>query len=31
MLVEKVTRPDPPAELASIAYASLEELEGGPE
>ena len=30
MLVEKVPRPDPPAELASIAYATLEELEGGP-
>ncbi len=29
MLVEKVQRPDPPEELAAIAYATLEELEGG--
>jgi hypothetical protein len=29
MQVEKVERPDPPKELAAIAYATLEELEGG--
>ena len=29
MQVEKIRRPDPPAELAAIAYATLEELEGG--
>ncbi len=29
MLVEKVQRPDAPAELAAIANATLEELEGG--
>ena len=29
MQVEKVERPDPPPELAAIAYATLEELEGG--
>ncbi|MGB8332718.1 MAG: fumarate reductase/succinate dehydrogenase flavoprotein subunit [Polyangiales bacterium] len=29
MLVEKVERSDPPQELAAIAYATLEELEGG--
>ncbi len=29
MHCEKVERPDPPAELAAIAYATLEELEGG--
>jgi succinate dehydrogenase / fumarate reductase flavoprotein subunit len=28
MEVEKVRRPEPPADLAAIAYASLEELEG---
>ena len=29
MQVEKVQRPDPPPELAAIAHATLEELEGG--
>ena len=29
MQVRKVERPDPPQELAKIAYATLEELEGG--
>ena len=29
MQVEKIGRPEPPAELAAIAYATLEELEGG--
>jgi hypothetical protein len=29
MQVEKVQRPDPPKELAAIANATLEELEGG--
>jgi hypothetical protein len=29
MRVEKVMRPEPPAELAAIAYATLEELEKG--
>lgn len=29
MNVEKVARPDPPTELATIAYATLEDLEGG--
>jgi succinate dehydrogenase / fumarate reductase flavoprotein subunit len=29
MQVEKIERPDPPHELAAIAYATLEELEGG--
>ncbi len=29
MQVEKVERPDPPKELAAVAYATLEELEGG--
>jgi len=29
MHVEKVERPDPPEELAAIAYATIEDLEGG--
>jgi hypothetical protein len=29
MQVEKVERPEPPKELAAIANATLEELEGG--
>ena len=29
MQVQKVERPGPPQELAAIAYATLEELEGG--
>jgi hypothetical protein len=29
MEIEKVDRPDPPEELAKIAYATIEDLEGG--
>jgi succinate dehydrogenase / fumarate reductase flavoprotein subunit len=29
MQVSKVERPEPPKELAAIAYATLQELEGG--